>query len=71
MSSHLRTMERRILRAKGLLPSKRKVKRAAYKPWTKAVLKMLQAFKQKQKAVQEQKKDSVKEQLERERSDEA
>jgi hypothetical protein len=63
-------MERRMLRAKGLLPAKRRVRRAAYKPWTRAVLKMMQAFKERQKVTQEQKKGSVKEQLEREAKDE-
>ncbi len=69
MSNMLRKYERRMMRAKGLLPAKRKVRRSAYKPWTRALLKMFEAFKEKQKVMQEQKKSSVTEQLEREVTD--
>lgn len=61
-----RKYERRMMRAKGLLPARRRVKRVAYRPWTRALLKMFEAFREKQKVVQEQKKASVAEQLERE-----
>lgn len=66
MSNMFRKYERRMMRAKGLLPARRRVKRTAYKPWTKALVRMFEAFKEKQKAMQEQKKTSVKGQLERE-----
>ncbi len=66
MSNMFRQYERRMMRAKGLLPAKKKVRRTAYKPWTKALLKMFESFREKQKAMQEQKKASVAGQLERE-----
>ena len=69
MSNILRKYERRMLRAKGLLPAKRRVRRTAYRPWTKALVKMFEVFKEKQKVALEQQKSSVKEQLKREVED--